>query len=103
MGKSPPKTFYFGMDVTGPKNPRDMMEHQMEQIQARLNHTREMSSSPEISPCEMDDVSNAPMRISRILFLQCEFAPGTKIYAYVYVFLFFFPRIRHTTLAKISP
>ncbi|XP_046602250.1 uncharacterized protein LOC107218590 isoform X1 [Neodiprion lecontei] len=55
-GKSPPKTFYFGMDITATsKESRDLMERQMEQIQARLNHNRELSSSPETSPGEMDD------------------------------------------------
>lgn len=55
IGKSPPKTFYFGMDLTASKDTRDLMERQMEQIQSRLNHARELSSSPETSPGEMDD------------------------------------------------
>ncbi|XP_012261055.2 uncharacterized protein LOC105688962 isoform X1 [Athalia rosae] len=54
-GKSPPKTFYFGMDLTTSRDPQDLMEHQMQQIQSRLNHIREPSSSPETSPGEMDD------------------------------------------------
>lgn len=65
--KSAPKTFYFGMDDALSNEPRNCVDQQMEQIQARLLQAREVNGSTECMLDYTDDVSNEVLFSVRFL------------------------------------